>query len=123
MALTPTDVTGFMQALDAGTLEPKISQLLTHVATSVLEHGSKKINGEITLKLKFAPYGNNSEIDINGDLSFKRPNHRGGKESENYPFNSRFYVNQKGNMTEHPDTTQGDFFKKDGSKTAEGVNP
>lgn len=110
MPLTPTDTQNFIECLDAGTLEPRLAHIISDVATATREFGDKKRKGKIVLTLEVVPYGNGAEIDVKGNLEFKRPTSRGSM-GENLGFNSRFYVNEKGNVTDYPDK-QIDAFNK-----------
>lgn len=120
MSLKPTDTQAFIECLDAGTLEPRLAAILSDVATAVREYGDKKKRkGKIVLTLEITPYGNGPEIDVTGDLQFKRPTTRGST-GENMVFNSRFYVNEHGNLTDYPET-QNDFFNK--PRTSKSATP
>lgn len=106
MPIQPTDVEQFITALDAGTLEPRLAQLLSNVATAVMEYQRK---GEVKLTLKFQHMDNASQMIVQAELAFKAPTSR-GEQTEKRNSKTMYWVHQKGHLTDLPPSTSDDMF-------------
>lgn len=87
-----TDVGEFISDLDGGQFERLLSVALSEVAAACVDREKK---GEVTLKLKFDPIKNTSQVAVEHELKFTKPT-SSGKASEEAKRTTVLYVGKFG---------------------------
>lgn len=106
-----TNVTRFIEELDGGVFEEKLSRVLSEVAGATLDHEGK---GKVTISLDFAPIGA-GQVQVAHSVEFKRPTMRGFA-SEKDTTTTPMHVGTKGALSFFPEN-QGTFLDQKGKQT------
>lgn len=108
--LAPTRASEFINDLEAGGVEEKLSHMLSMVALGVVQHNKA---GKVTVQfdIKQVTKGGR-QVAVAHKLSFSQPT-AGGKKSEEDTQETIMFVNRGGNMTIMPET-QGSLIDRDG---------
>jgi hypothetical protein len=104
-----TDVTSFIDDLDAGVFQDKLSKALSDVAAGVIDHSR---TGKVTICFDLKQIGQSHQVAITHKLSYVRPTAR-GKLSEENTTQTPMYVGKGGSLTLFPEG-QGQMFDKKG---------
>ena len=104
-----TDVTQFIEDLDAGVFEQKVSKALSDVAGAVVDHHSV---GKVQITLTLKQLGNSNQVMIEHDLAFSGPT-KNGEFAEKDRTKTPMHVNEGGELTLFP-KNQGQLFDKKG---------
>lgn len=104
-----TDVNQFIADLDAGTLEQKLSVILSQVAGGVLNHNKA---GKVTLTLDISKITNSHQVLIKHKLAYAKPTAR-GKATEEDTTSTPMHVGTGGKLTFFPEN-QTQMFTKQG---------
>ena len=95
----PTDVTAFIDELDAGVFSEKVAHALSQMALAVCEHGR---DGSLQLTFKVKRLGNGSQVNVAHRMLSTRPTLR-GKVSEEDTTETPMHVGAGGAMTIFPE--------------------
>lgn len=108
-----TNVPEFIEALDGGVFEEKISRILSDVAGAVIDHNDK---GQVILQLDLKRIGESDQVQIDHAIKYKRPTSK-GHVSEVNTTTTPMYVGARGTLSflpENKDTKP----KHDGNVTS-----
>jgi hypothetical protein len=105
---TPTDITEFLQELDAGVFAEKVGHELSQIAMAVVEHGRP---GRLQVTLDFKQIGHHHQLTVKHTMTSTRPTLR-GKKTEEDATDTPMHVGRGGKMTFFPDT-QMDLIPKE----------
>lgn len=90
--MKPTDVTDFLNNLNAGVFAQQVAVALSSVAAGVVEHGKK---GKVTLSFDITQIGESHQVKITHKLDFAQPTKRGQKR-EDTALDTPMYVTANG---------------------------
>lgn len=90
--MKPTDVTVFINNLNAGVFSQQVAVALSAVAAGVVEHGKK---GKVVLTFDMSQIGESNQVKINHKLDYQQPTKRGTKR-EDTALDTPMYVTSKG---------------------------
>ena len=113
----PTDVTRFIQELDAGVFEEKVSRALAEVSASVIDNNK---TGSVTLKFDLQRIGSSYQVAVKHKLSYVKPTSK-GKVSEENSTETPMHVGAKGYLSIFPEN-QTQLFTKTGGVDKQGSN-
>ena len=105
----PTDVTKFIEELDAGVFEEKVSRALAEVSASVIDHNK---TGSVTLKFDLQRIGSSYQVAVKHKISSVKPTSK-GKVSEENSTETPMHVGAKGYLSIFPED-QSQLFTKNG---------
>jgi len=91
----PTKVDKFIEDLDGGVFEEKLSQILSDVAGAVIDQGK---NGKVDISLTLRQIGNSHQVQVDHTLKYKRPTSRGSM-SEDNTTSTPMHVGTRGALT------------------------
>lgn len=98
-----TNVTKFIEELDAGVFEEKLSRALSEVAAGVIDHNKP---GKVTVTLDLKRIGDSYQVAVDHKLAFVRPTAR-GKVTEENSTKTPMHVGKQGRLSLFPeDQTQ-----------------
>lgn len=95
-----TDVTAFLQDLDAGVFERKFSLALSQVAAASVDNDS---TGEVTVKFSFKKIPGTTQVHCSHQLKFTRPT-MSGKASEEETRVTPMHVGKFGRLSLAPES-------------------
>lgn len=90
--MKPTDVSDFVNSLNAGVFAQQVGRALSDVAGSVIDTGQQ---GEVTLKFKISQIGESTQVKVQHTLEFVQPTKR-GKKREDTKQDTPMYVTASG---------------------------
>lgn len=100
-----TKVEQFIADLDSGNFEDKLSKVLSHVASAVVDHGKM---GTIDIKLKIGQIGSSHQVQVTHTTKYSHPTPRGDM-SESESGTTAMYVGTRGAMTFFPEKQEQMF--------------
>lgn len=113
MSRTMTDVTVFLQDLDAGVYTEKVGRALSEVAHAVVNTtDSRKAKGKVTLTFDLSRMENSNQVMIAHKVEKARPT-KTGKLTEDSTTHTPMYVDVNGNLTLFP-SGQEQLFNREG---------
>lgn len=105
----PTKVGKFIEDLDGGVFEEKLSQILSDVAGAVIDQGKL---GKVDISFTIKQIGNSHQVQIDHTLKYKRPTSRGSM-SEDNTTSTPMHVGSRGALTFFAEN-QAQIFERDG---------
>jgi len=109
-----TNVEAFIADLDAGTVQAKLSTILSLVAGAVVDTGKQ---GKVAIAFDIKQIGNSHQVEISHKLTYASPTHR-GKQSEEETTVTPMHVGTGGAMTFFPENQTEMFSKKETTSNA-----
>ena len=106
--MKPTDVTDFINNLNAGVFSQQVAVALSAVAAGVVEHHKK---GKVTISFDIQQIGESNQVKITHKLDFAQPTKRGQKR-EDTVLDTPMYVTANGLELYMTDPT-GQLFSRD----------
>ena len=103
-----TNVEVFLNDLDGGTFEQKISRALSSVALGVVDNGKV---GEVTIKFKIKQVAKGNHVNISHSLEFKKPT-MNGMQGEINTTETPMHVGSEGSISLFPENQTQMFGKK-----------
>jgi len=94
-----TNVQEFIESLDIGIFEKKLSKALSEVAAAVVAHDRP---GKVSITFDIKPLGSGAQVMVNHKLAFTQPRSKGNITEDNTT-NTPMYVGKMGDMTIMPD--------------------
>ena len=107
--VTETDVTEFLEDMEAGTFMNQLAVAISRVADGVVTNGRK---GQVQITLDVKQIADSASIHVTHSLKYVEPTGR-GEITEKTGSATPFHVNQGGKVTLYPEH-QGQLFQKDG---------
>ena len=112
-----TDVGQFVQDLEAGVFDEKVSRVLSEVAAAVVNHGENGKTGKVVLTFDMSRLGKGSQVMIKHKIETVVP-HARGKFTDSDLGETPMYVGRKGTISFFmPDQSQ--MFDKQGRPAIE----
>lgn len=108
MSRTQTDVSEFINELNAGVFANQIGAALSKVALGVVEHGKQ---GKVTLTFDLKRISDSSQVAIKHKLVYAAPTKR-GSQSEDLTTETPMHVNAGGRLTLFAEN-HGQLFTRD----------
>lgn len=90
--MKPTDISQFLNDLNAGVFAAQAGKAISDVAAGTVEYGKK---GKVTITLEFSQIGESNQVKINHKLDYTEPTRRGSKR-EDTALDTPMYVTSKG---------------------------
>lgn len=106
MADNHTQVGDFLQNLDGGVFEERLSTALSEVAKGVVLHNKQ---GKVTITLTMKKIGSSNQVEVAHKLDFHAPTAK-GKFGEETTTVTPMHVGNKGKLSLFPEN-QGDLFR------------
>lgn len=104
-----TDIHAFIEDLDGGVFEEKLSRVLSEVAAGVIDHHAK---GSVQLTFDMTRIGSSYQVAVKHKLSYTKPTSK-GKASEEATTETPMHVGEGGRLSLFPEK-QGQMFGKHG---------
>jgi len=98
VANTRTDIEHVLDHMNAGVFKEKLEIVLSHVVMGVINHGSGKKKGQVTVTLDISQLGENQQVEIEHTLKYKQPTKRGNK-AEIDSTSTSFHVGRGGKLS------------------------
>jgi len=91
----PTKVSKFVEDLDGGVFEEKLSQILSDVAGAVIDQGKL---GKVNISFTIRQIGSSHQVQVDHTLKYQRPTARGSM-SEDNTTSTPMHVGSRGALT------------------------
>lgn len=115
--MKPTDVSEFINSLNAGVFAQQVGRALSDVAAGVVEHGKK---GKVVITLELSQIGESNQVKINHKLDYTQPTKRGSKR-EDTALDTPMYVTPNGLELFQTDPTAQMFSREEAPVIAREV--
>ena len=112
-----TDVTAFLNDLNAGVFASQVGAALSAVAAGAINHGKK---GQVRLTFEFSQIGETNQVKITHKLDYKEPTKRGSRDEES-ALDTPMYVTSQGVSLFNQDPTANLFTEQQAPVRAQAV--
>ncbi len=107
--MKPTDISDFMNSLNAGVFARQVGAALSEAGAGVVDHGKK---GKVVISFELARIGESNQVKVNHKLDYLVPTKRGSRR-EDVALDTPMYVTANGLELFQTDPTAQLFSKED----------